>query len=257
MDYLILIMSILLGAVTVFAFKLDQAKHVKMLNAFIGGFLITLTFLHLLPELYANVPADVHAGEGRDGHDHSGHGHHHAPGSQVFIGALVLMGFLGQIAVETFSKGIEHGHSHKFSSSFPWAVMVGLCVHAFTEALALGNAHDHHDTQSRDILLWSIALHKYPATIALAGMLTQSGITRAKTIMCLAIFGSMGPLGVLISGHTELAHYSRELMAIVVGIFLHLGTTILFESDEAHHYNIRKSIAIALGVGLGAASVIH
>jgi zinc and cadmium transporter len=253
MDYLILITSIVLGSITVFAFKLDQARHVKMLNAFIGAFLITLTFLHLLPELYQAVPvaaADAH------GHDHSG-GHQHASSSQVFLGALILAGFLGQVAVETFSKGIEHGHSHKFSNSFPWAVLIGLCVHAFSETLALGNAHDHHDNDSRNILLWSIALHKFPATIALVGMLTQSGISRVKTILCVVVFGCMGPLGVFISAHSELAHYSRELMALVIGIFLHLSTTILFESDEGHRYNVRKALAVALGVALGAASIIH
>ncbi|MFT4688265.1 MAG: ZIP family metal transporter [Verrucomicrobiia bacterium] len=248
MDYLILITSIVLGAITVFGFKLDEARHVKMLNAFIGGFLITLTFLHLLPELYQSLPVAEHDQD---------HGHQHASSGQVFLGALILAGFLGQVAIETFSKGIEHGHSHKFSNSFPWAVMIGLCIHAVSETLALGNAHDHHDNQSRSILLWSIALHKFPATIALVGMLTQSGISRSRTVLCVVVFGCMGPLGVFISAHSELAHYSRELMAVVIGIFLHLSTTILFESDEGHHYNVRKAISIALGVALGSASVLH
>jgi hypothetical protein len=46
-------------------------------------------------------------------------------------------------------------------------------------------------------------------------------------------------------------------MAVVIGIFLHLSTTILFESDEGHQYNVRKAISIALGVALGSASVLH
>jgi hypothetical protein len=36
-------------------------------------------------------------------------------------------------------------------------------------------------------------------------------------------------------------------MAIVVGIFLHISTTILFESSEGHKFNFQKLIAIALG----------
>jgi len=41
-----------MGAVTVFAFRLHEPKHVKLLNSFTGAFLLSLTLLHLLPELY-------------------------------------------------------------------------------------------------------------------------------------------------------------------------------------------------------------
>ena len=59
MDYLILLSSIVLGALTVFGFKLHEPQHVKLLNAFTGAFLLSLTLLHLLPELY-----DFHHGGG-------------------------------------------------------------------------------------------------------------------------------------------------------------------------------------------------
>jgi len=58
----------------------------------------------------------------------------------------------------------------------------------------------------------------------------------------------MAPLGTL-SGNLvqELSYYHREIMAVVVGIFLHISTTILFETSEAHKFNIQKLLAIALG----------
>ena len=74
MDYLLLLSSILLGAPTVFGFKLYEPRPIKLLNAFTGPFLLSLTLLHLLPELY-----DVHDGNGHDSH--------------LLIGALILGGF--------------------------------------------------------------------------------------------------------------------------------------------------------------------
>ena len=52
MEYLLLLSSIVLGAICVFAFKLYEARHVKLLNAFTGAYLLCLTLLHMLPELY-------------------------------------------------------------------------------------------------------------------------------------------------------------------------------------------------------------
>ena len=46
------------------------------------------------------------------------------------------------------------------------------------------------------------------------------------------------------------------LLAMVIGIFMHVSTTILFESSEDHHYNRRKGIAILLGAGLAALGVL-
>jgi len=171
-----------------------------------------------------------------------------------------------QVALDMFSMGVEHGHEHKHSHPeghdhsgpcrFPWAMMVGLCLHAFAEALALGDHAHHHDTTSRDFMLWSIAIHKYPAAVALLVMLAQSGMKRARAIACLALFGAMAPLGVFLSGVTILADYSRELTALVVGIFLHIATTILFESSESHRFNGIKAAAIALGIGLAVAAVL-
>ncbi|MBR9847740.1 MAG: ZIP family metal transporter, partial [Algicola sp.] len=38
--------------------------------------------------------------------------------------------------------------------------------------------------------------------------------------------------------------------AIVIGIFFHISTTILFETGDGHKFNLSKLIAIILGVGI-------
>ncbi len=237
MDYLILLSSIAMGVVTVFAFKLTEARHIKLLNAFTGAYLLCLTMLHLLPELY---------------HSHDSTPHR----SELLIGALILTGFFVQVALDVISMGVEHGHSHPLQGRMPIGVVAGLCLHAFVEAMALGDAQHHHDPESRKMLLVSIVVHNYPVSIALLGMLLQSGMKRRAALGMLGLFAAMAPLGMLISAHTPLMNYSRELMAVVIGIFMHISTTILFEASDVHRFNFAKLAAIIVGAVLGVASVL-
>src|SRR5256714_9371900 len=237
MDYLLLLSSIVLGAICVFALKLHAPHHVKILNAFTGAYLLCLTLLHLLPELY----------------------HSHAPGApsdDLLIGLLILGGFFVQVALDVVSMGVEHGHAHHLHEGMKAGVLGGLCLHALIEAMALGDPHTHYDPASRKLLLWSIVLHNFPVSIALLGMLLQSGLKRSRALSLLALFAAMGPLGMSISAHTVLAAHTRELMVIVIGIFMHISTTILFESSDVHRFNLAKLAAIAIGTGLGILSVM-
>jgi len=242
MDYLLLLSSIVAGAITVLLLRMEERGYVKVFNAFTGGFLICITFLHLLPELYG-------AGHGGAVHDHA---HDHA---DTKVGTLILVGFFVQLLLDSLSRGIEHGHAHPVHEPVPIGIMLGLCLHAFVEALALGEAKTHHDPASRQMLLWSIVIHNYPVSIALLGMLLHSGMGHRRALGLMAVFAAMAPLGLLLSAHTALVAYSRELTAVVVGIFMHISTTILFESSDAHRFNRAKAIAIVAGTGLGVATV--
>jgi hypothetical protein len=72
----------------------------------------------------------------------------------------------------------------------------------------------------------------------------------------LVVFAAMTPLGfvtsnVLSQGMAgDISQHFDKIMAVVIGIFLHISTTILFESGSADHhkFNKRKMIAICLGI---------
>ena len=104
-------------------------------------------------------------------------------------------------------------------------------------------------------MLWSIVVHNYPVSIALLGMLVQSGLKRSTSIALLGLFAAMAPIGMSVSAHTALAEHSRELMAFVIGIFMHISTTILFESSDIHRFNYAKLGAIIVGAGLAVLSL--
>ncbi len=268
MDYLILLSTIAAGALTVLKFRLEERSYVRLFNSFTGGYLLCLTFLHLLPELYAH-----------HGHDH---GEHAAESSAHLVGALILVGFFVQVILDSISMGVEHGHSlgehvghehhhhgpgdhghehhhhgpGQVRAGVPIGVVTGLCLHAFVEAMALGDAATHHDPASRQMLLASIVIHNYPVSIVMLVMLLHAGVTRAKALGFLGLFAAMAPLGMALSQFTELAHHTRELTAMVIGIFMHIATTILFESSDSHRFNLQKVIAIVAGVGLGVLTVM-
>ena len=85
--------------------------------------------------------------------------------------------------------------------------------------------------------------------------LMQTGMKRGRALGWLALFAAMAPLGMSISAQTVLASYSRELTAFVIGIFMHISTTILFESSDIHRFNLAKLAAIIAGTALGFASL--
>ncbi len=221
-------------------FKPSDPNKLKLLIAFSGAYLLSITALHMLPEVFI--------GDDRG----------------AYFGSFVLAGFFTQVVLEFFSGGIEHGHAHTHrTAGLPVGLMIGLCLHAFLEGMPLGAGHSHHghehshgDSHGVEPLLLGIVLHKYPVAMVFLAMLLNSGLGKPKAFGLLAVFAAMAPLGTLLSGVDVIGQYHRESLAIVIGIFLHVSTTILFESSEGHRFNVYKMMAIAAGLALSAAGML-
>lgn len=219
--------------------KPSDPNKLKLLIAFSGAYLLSITALHLLPEVFT--------GDDRG----------------AYFGSFVLVGFFIQVMLEYLSGGIEHGHAHTHrSAGLPVGLMIGLCLHAFLEGMPLGGGdaghshHGHSHSHGLEPLLLGIVLHKYPVAMVFLAMLLNSGLAKAKAFGLLAVFAAMAPLGTLLSGVEMVGQYNRESLAIVIGIFLHVSTTILFESSEGHRFNAYKMMAIAAGLALSAAGLL-
>ena len=233
MTYALLLFSVLAAALTVLWLKPSDRNKLKLLIAFSGAYLLSITALHLLPEVFT--------GDSRGGQ----------------LGAFVLVGFFIQVMLEYLSGGIEHGHAHEHQHpGLPVGLMVGLCLHAFLEGMPLGGGDAGHSHDGVEPLLLGIVLHKYPVAMVFLSMLLNSGLGKPKAFGLLAIFAAMAPLGTLLSGVEVVGQFHRESLAIVIGIFLHVSTTILFESSEGHRFNVYKMMAIAVGLALAAASML-
>ncbi len=220
MSYILLIIAVLLGSLLVLFLKPNN-QLVRLLLAFSGAYLLSVTILHLLPEAYTHT------------------------NNVNKIGILILIGIIIQSVLESFSKGAEHGHihAHSDSSKFPWLLFVSLCIHAFSEGLPI-----HH---TGDNLLWAIIVHKIPIAIVLTTFFLQTNYSKKIIVLFLSLFALMSPLGVLVSDKVPFfVECHTEITALIIGVFLHISTIILFESSENHKFNFKKFTAILLGIVL-------
>jgi zinc and cadmium transporter len=231
-EYLILFSSVFLSGLSFLLFKKNNPRVLRLTLAFTGAFLFSISVLHLIPEIYQ--------------------------GGDKNIGLFILIGFFIQVILEFFSEGIEHGHIHvhkKHVHSFPVAVMGGLCIHSFLEGMPLTEKFMQADSNGRTLLI-GIILHHLPVAFALMSMLMDSGLKKSAAVAWLLVFALMAPVGALAShfiggGHIENAGaFFDRTMAIVIGIFLHISTTILFESGSDHRFNRLKLFTIVCGAGV-------
>ena len=230
----LLLLSVLTGGLIVQAFnRKENQKLIKLLLAFSGGFLLSIAFIHFIPELYED--------------------------SEINTGLFILIGFLVQLFLEFFSGGLEHGHMHIHKGSpIPISILVALGAHSLIEGIPLGSqiagheiaTHVHHGDDHT--LLLGILFHRIPVAIALMTVLVSTNAERWKSWLLLGIFALMAPTGLLIGwGFGDSVEFDFNIiLAIVVGMFLHISTTIIFETSENHKFNFVKLLTILSGCAL-------
>jgi len=235
---LVLFLSVFLSALLVLKVKV-QEKNLRLLLAFSGAYLLSVSFTHIIPSIFS--------GDGN-----------------AFLGYYVLLGFFIQLFLEFLSSGVGHGHDHhdhhhhgiKIS---PMALLLGISMHAFFEGMPF--AHEFHNhAHLQESLLLGIVIHKIPIAIVLTSLFINAGYGYKKTMMYMVIFALASPMGSLLSSFgaeyisIDIDTYYKIIMALVVGIFMHISTTILFESDKNHHFNLRKMMVILIGVAFAILS---
>ncbi|HMB99428.1 MAG TPA: hypothetical protein VKN14_00165 [Flavobacteriaceae bacterium] len=210
------IISVLIGFLLVLIFKPSQQSNLKLLLAFSGAFLLSVTVFDFLPEVYQ------HQGK--------------------HVGLFIMIGILLQIVLEFLSKGAEHGHLHldKNSQMFPWLLFFSLSIHALLEGLPI---ETHHN------LIYGVVVHKLPIAIILSTFFLASQLSKLKIAFFLILFALMTPLGVVLANQLEFVkQYYTEISGLVIGIFLHISTIILFESNAGHKFNLTKLLTIVMAV---------
>ncbi|MBC2846748.1 ZIP family metal transporter [Winogradskyella flava] len=215
--YLLPIYAIIIGVIIAFLTKRQKSIYTKLLLSFSGAFLLALTLFDLLPEVYEHLDAKQ-------------------------SGFFIMCGILLQIILEFFSKGAEHGHVHihKEDTKFPWILFISLCIHSFLEGFPI---HQHND------MVYGVFIHKIPIAALLTSFLLQSKYMKEQAISFILVFAAMTPLGTLVSNLSSIdPHILISINALVIGIFLHIATTILFETGEGHKFNLSKLVAICLGI---------
>lgn len=217
MIYLLPILAVVIGFIISLFIKPSSSTGFQLLLSFSGAFLLSVTVFELLPEVYT-----------------SGNGN---------IGLFIMLGLLLQILLEFLSKGVEHGHMHHEKiGRFPYLLLLSLSLHSLLEGFPLNSSND---------LLHGVVIHKIPVAAILSTFLLHSGISKARVFLFLGIFAAMTPLGSWFhSSFNALDQYGVYIYSMVIGVFLHVSTTILFEASKNHSFNASKLLVIVFGISL-------
>ena len=233
--YLFPFLAVVLGYMIANFVQPKNKKNLKLLLAFSGAFLLSLTVMHLLPEVYA-AEALLH-----EGHNHAHEGHSHGTNT---IGLFIMIGIVFQIILEYFSKGAEHGHVHGHDKmdTIPWLLFFSLCLHALLEGMPISQHNE---------LAYGIAIHHFPIAIILTLFFINAELNKKAILFFMLVFAFMTPLGTYVSSNLSfLTEYYTQISGVVIGILFHISSTIIFESSEGHKFNLAKLIAIILGIAL-------
>lgn len=230
--YILLIAFPLAGGIVGYYANLGKKLNIKLVLAFAGAYLLSVVLFHLIPHIYAEA--------------------------NVVTGALLLAGFFFQIFLEKYSRGIEHGHlhihQHKAGKFIPYEILLSLSLHSFMEGMPLGSGLLAAD-KSEVSFLFGIVSHEMPAAFAMVSLLKASHVKPHLLRWFIAVYACMSAMG---AGLSSLIKYRvsedvfEYLMAFVVGTFLHIATTILFENSEEHRFSTTKVLAIIGGIALAA-----
>lgn len=215
----LLILSVLVGVLLgkFLGKSKGLAKNLLILSA---GFLITVCVNEVFPEVY----------EAKDAN----------------IGIWIIGGVLLQMILESMTKGFEHGHFHHHDEKqiLPVALMAGMFIHAFLEGIPLAST----ENPSSPYLL-GIVFHNLPISFILGTFLLGKGSpknSRSLSWVIISLFALASPLGLVFGGY-----FSRDLqpyfLALVGGIFLHISSVIIFESNKNHKMDWQKILLVISG----------
>ncbi|MFK5982074.1 MAG: ZIP family metal transporter [Flavobacteriaceae bacterium] len=216
MTYLLLFLSVAVGYLIALLLKVKEVKSLSIYLAFSGAFLLAVTIFELLPEVYSHPTKE--------------------------IGIYIIAGILLQIFLEIFSQGAEHGHVHEHShkNSFPWLLFVSLSIHALLEGFPISEDNN---------LLIGVMVHKIPIALILSLFFIKANYKKTTTLSFLFLFALMTPLGNWVSEHLVFTQDQElKITAVTIGVFLHVSTTILFESSKNHQFNVSKMTAVVVAI---------
>ncbi len=234
---LLFVLTIAGGSIPLWLNGLND-RRMQLLLAFSGAFLLGITFLHLLPETFEDL-------KGR-------------------TGFYVLAGFFLQLIIQRFTHGVEHGHVHIHPNVSDhrvpvWSIVAGLSLHAFMEGLPLG--FNYRNSGTGTSLYLAVAAHKLPEAMLLT-MLVTNARGKKTAINILGIFSLLTPVAGILATYLGM-HYGfisrmvTVLIPIVAGAFIHISTTIFFESGTKQHLLTgQKVFAMAAGAAVAMLTLL-
>ena len=217
---LCLLLSTLLGGWYVEKQFTYSTKVMALLLTFSGSYLLAITLIHLVPDLFHDVENPM----------------------QVSI--CVMCGFFMQHFFEMTSAGIAHGHGlvGQVQSVKPFKIIpfvLSIMIHALLDGVILMQGTLGHKSSIQwSIVVWlGILLHKFLESFAF--MLVLKQYVKRYRIGYLCIFALAAPIGLWLSSYIGAycsCKVSKLFVALITGNFMYISSTMLFESSPEHSH---------------------
>ena len=215
----LLVLSVLLG-VLLGKFFGNNEKVAKILLIVSAGFLISICVVEVFPQVYKVEDEN--------------------------IGLWIVFGVLLQMFLENLTKGFEHGHFHyERCNILPLGFILGMFIHAFIEGIPLAREYDECSSY-----LLGILVHNLPISFVLGAFLLREKKNKIVALVTILFFAAASPLGMLLGEHMN-PKWNSYFLALSGGIFLHISSVIIFESNKNHKMDWEKILLVILGVFIG------
>lgn len=224
----------LLGGI-LFLYKNSWSKKLVVYSIpFAAGVLLTVSFLHLIPEASEVL------------------------GKNAYV--YVLVSFLACFVFEKYLTSMHHheGHSHGKKDATVALVIAGDTIHNFIDGVAIGAAYITNPSLGVVVAI-STFLHEIPHEIGDFGVLIKNGLSKTKTIY--ANFASA--LSTIVGAFLvywffpNLSHENlASVLAIAAGIFLYLGASDFLPEVEEDN-DTKKTAFLKILFVLGGVAIIY
>ncbi|MFM8312710.1 MAG: ZIP family metal transporter [Deltaproteobacteria bacterium] len=214
-----------LGGIIPLWVKPTSENHLKLFISFGAGLLLSMAFLHMIPEAFKLIPKT--------------------------FGIWLLTGFCLLLFLERFimvHACEEHGcHYHTLGI----AAFLGLTIHGIIEGFAL--ASSQLITNLGFLVLIAILSHKAPAGIALTSILKMSGKKNNQILGFVCGVALSGPLGIFLAywilQSEDYQSVAGILLSISAGTFLYIGACdLLPEIHRTDGEKLKRLAAFCAGI---------
>lgn len=212
----LLVLSVLLG-VFLGNFFGSNERFAKRLLIISAGFLICICVVEIFPHVY------------------------HVEDKNISL--WIIFGVLLQMFLENLTKGVEHGHFHyEKCNILPVGLMLGMFIHAFIEGIPLARGYDGIYPY-----LLGILVHNLPISFVLGAFLLREKKNKIMACITILFFVAASPLGMLLGEYMN-PKWNSYFLALSGGIFLHISSVIIFESNKNHKMDWEKMFLVILGI---------
>ena len=129
--------------------------------------------------------------------------------------------------------------------------MAGMFIHAFLEGIPLANEKNIDNPY-----LMGILFHNLPISFVLGAFLFHKNKLSSSSWFVIAIFAISSPLGMLLGNYFN-PDYKVYFLALVGGIFLHISSVIIFESNKNHNIDWMKILMVICGIALALTGQLY